>query len=160
MVQANSGGAAGSVASITSAKLTVRVFDVDFNCARGDCERDEVFLKGTRLTNPEPYLTGANESWSIRSFTVDPSIVREGANEVRIVIDVLGAGWCLEADFGQLEVTRSDGSQQTFRTGEGSDLDLYQPCDGGDNLIAFEIDVYDVDVKQNLFVRRRRHPGN
>jgi len=38
------------------------------------------------------------------------------------------------------------GSTKTFRTDTGPELDFYQPCNGGDNEIDFNINVYDVDV--------------
>jgi hypothetical protein len=34
----------------------------------------------------------------------------------------------------------------TFRTDTAPELDLYQPCNGGDNLIDFPINVHDVDI--------------
>ncbi|WP_147867822.1 DUF4785 family immunoglobulin-like domain-containing protein [Stieleria maiorica] len=140
-------GEGESTTPIRSATLTVRVQDVDFNCNSSTCERDELYFNGTRLTSPGQYLTGADDQWSTVTFDVDPSLIVSGANEILIIIDVLGGGWCLEADWGQLRVTREDGSVDDYRTTNDPDLDLYQPCNGGDNRIEFEIDVYDIEVK-------------
>jgi hypothetical protein len=40
----------------------------------------------------------------------------------------------------------SSAGTKTFRTDTAPELDWYQPCDGGDNLVDFYINVYDIDV--------------
>lgn len=40
------------------------------------------------------------------------------------------------------------GYTKTFRTDSGPDLDFYQPCNGGDNVISFPIQVSGIDVGQ------------
>jgi hypothetical protein len=42
--------------------------------------------------------------------------------------------------------TSSSSNTKTFRTDTGPELDWYQPCSGGDNLIDFNINVHDVDI--------------
>lgn len=129
---------------IQSAQLTLRVFDVDFNCSQGVCERDATYLNGNRLSAPVDFLTGANDQWSTVSFNVTPSFIKAGQNDVHIAIDTLDGGWCVEVDWGQLVVSYTDGTKSTFRTDSGPDLDQY---DCGTE-IDFSINVYEVKVKE------------
>jgi hypothetical protein len=94
--------------TITTAILTLAVWDVDFNCngaCNGLCERDEVSLNGHRLTTPTPFLTGANDQWSTCTFNVDPSWIIDGDNTVVIDIDLQSRScWCVSCDWGELTV--------------------------------------------------------
>ena len=45
-----------------------------------------------------------------------------------------------------LYTTSPSSTAKTFRTDSGPELDLYQPCSGGDHLINFYINVHDVDL--------------
>ncbi len=92
------------ITTISSARLTLAVWDVDYDCSGSPCERDTISLNGTPLTTPMPYLTGANDQWSTVSFEVDPLSLVSGDNLVHIDIDTLGGGWCVECDWGQLEI--------------------------------------------------------
>lgn len=94
------------VSTIKSARLTLSVWDVDYtgSGSNGQPERDPVYLNGHGLSRPTSYLTGANEQWSTCTFEVDPKWIQDGSNSVRIDIDVLDGGWCVECDWGQLEI--------------------------------------------------------
>jgi hypothetical protein len=88
-----------------STTITLRVFDVDQIGAPGfpECrvEVDRVFLNGVYLGN----LTGANNQWSIVTFSIPAGVLSSGQNHVRIDIDVL-TGWCwaVEVDWAQVEM--------------------------------------------------------
>jgi hypothetical protein len=74
------------------------VWDVDYACDTGPCERDAMYLNGQQLG----YLTGANDQWSTVSFPVSASGIVEGDNIVHIDIDTLDGGWCVECDWAEL----------------------------------------------------------
>lgn len=100
------------ISSITSATLTLAVWDVDYDCGSacsGYCERDTVYVNGHRLTTPVAYLTGANNQWSTVTFNVDPSWIVDGDNYIQIFIDTLGHGcWCVTCDWGELRLEVSE----------------------------------------------------
>ncbi len=98
------------LSAIKSAKLTLAVWDVDFECGMpGECERDTVYVNGHRLTTPEPFLTGANGQWSTVTFNIEPGWIIEGDNYIEIYIDTLNTGyWCVQADWGELALEMKD----------------------------------------------------
>ena len=92
-----------NVSSVTSATLTLAVWDVDYDCGIECCERDSVYLNGHRLTTPVEYLTGANDQWSTVTFNIDPSWIVNGDNNVKIFIDLFCPNyWCVSCDWGEL----------------------------------------------------------
>lgn len=94
------------LAAVRAARLTMAVFDVDFDCGihcNGVCERDIVFVNGHQLTTPSPFLTGAHQQWSAVTFDVDPARLVTGDNLIRLVIDTLSSTcWCVSCDWAEL----------------------------------------------------------
>lgn len=87
----------------TSARLTMAVWDVDYDCGWYCCERDTVYVNGHRLTTPQSFLTGANNQWSTVSFDVPPAWLVQGNNNIRILIDTLGCyAWCVSCNWAEL----------------------------------------------------------
>ena len=92
----------------TTATLTLRVWDVDYNTLSdpNENERDMVSVNGQELG----YLTGANDSWSICTFTISNTtsqpILKTGANTVHIDIDTLRTGrWAVKCDWGEIRLS-------------------------------------------------------
>ena len=87
------------------AKVTLRVYDVD---QAGDpdfpecqVEVDKVYLNGTFLGN----LTGANNQWSIVTFTIAPGSLNEGSNHFWVDIDILTRScWAVQVDWAEVEI--------------------------------------------------------
>jgi|GEM_PF-3067225 len=85
-------------------KLIMSVWDVDESSGEVDVVRFNGKVVGT--------LHGANNQWSINSFTLSPADIiggtkqSPGKNEVVVYIDVNLAGWCVTVDWGSI---RADG---------------------------------------------------
>ncbi len=133
------------LSSIEAARLTLAVWDVDYNCGSacgGVCERDTVYLNGHRLTTPVAYLTGANEQWSSVSFDVDPDWILDGPNYVEIYIDTLSNRcWCVTCDWGELQL---EISELEVKVVEISSLDDTSITDASGNDIPDPIWKHDV----------------
>lgn len=95
--------------NVKSATLTLAVWDIDYNCDISVCERDIVSINGQTLTNPQSFLTGADEQWSTVSFEVDPAFIVNGANYIQIMVDTLSGGWCASCDWAELTINLSEG---------------------------------------------------
>jgi large repetitive protein len=80
----------------TSAKLTLRAYDVDEESG----EVDEVYLNGVLLGR----LSGANNTWNATVFTVNPAIVLPGNNKITVDVDTSGdsTDWVVNVDWAQL----------------------------------------------------------
>ena len=89
--------------------LTLSTWDVDYEGtgSLGNPEIDKVYLNGHYLGN----LTGANNAWSINTFTVPIAYINApGTNAVKVEIDTLnipnqGSDWCVTVDYGTISLT-------------------------------------------------------
>jgi hypothetical protein len=87
------------------AKVTMRVYDVDQAGAPGypECqvEVDKVYVNGSYLGD----LTGANDQWSIVTFSIPPGTLNDAVNHFYVDIDVLTRNcWAVEVDWAQIEI--------------------------------------------------------
>ncbi len=49
---------------------------------------------------------------------------------------------------GIVTLASQSSSVESFITDTGPELDFYQPCDGGDNLIVFSIEIFDINITE------------
>lgn len=100
--------------SITTAQLSLRVWDIDYSSG----ERDAVYLNGHFVG----YLSGNNNQWSTAIFYPDPSwfvLGPGGKNLIQIQIDVLNEGdpeWATELDWGQLIINNCGVTHASIRS--------------------------------------------
>lgn len=83
---------------ITSAKLEIRTWDVDY--AHG--ERNRLYADGQFLG----LTRGANDSWSYTTFTLDPALLADGTLNIWINVDSLNTErtWRVVVDWSRLTV--------------------------------------------------------
>jgi PKD repeat protein len=90
--------------AVKSATLTLNVYDVDMDpdgCYYGP-EIDTVYVNDVYVGT----LTGANDQWSTCSFNVNPSLISDGTNTIKIIIDSTNTGcWAVECNWGELELS-------------------------------------------------------
>jgi|GEM_PF-3027779 len=137
---------------ITSAQLSIYAWDVDETGSApvgGYPEVDEVYFNGHLIGT----LTGADEEWSTSVFSIDPSFVNpgpDGKNLVNILVSTLGQYWCVNIDWGQLNINDC-GEEAYIRS---VNLDQAQYVQGADVEITVEVDTdiptQDVIVETNL----------
>jgi hypothetical protein len=87
---------------VAAALLSILAYDVDSDYTDYP-ELDGVYFEGHYLGD----LSGADEEWSVDSFTIDPAWVRMGNNLVQIQIERNHPGngyWCAYVRWGALEV--------------------------------------------------------
>src|SRR5262245_23559091 len=79
----------------TTANLTIRAFDVD----EEQGEIDDVYINGHYLG----HLTGANQTWSVTAFDVNPAWLVVGDNLVEVQVDTSGdaTAWVVNVDWAQ-----------------------------------------------------------
>ncbi len=79
----------------SSSNLTIRAFDVDEESG----ETDDVYVNGHYLGR----LTGADQTWSVTSFAVNPAWLVLGNNLVEIQVDTSGdpTQWVVNVDWAQ-----------------------------------------------------------
>jgi hypothetical protein len=79
----------------SSAVLTMRAYDVD----EEQGETDDVYVNGHYLGR----LTGANNTWSVTAFNIDPAWLVQGDNLVEVQVDTSGDAmqWVVGIDWGQ-----------------------------------------------------------
>ena len=87
---------AAATVPTTTAKLTIRAYDVD----EEQGEQDDVYLNNVFLGK----LTGANNTWSSTVLNVPSGTVVSGSNLIRIQVDTSGdaTAWVVDVDWGQL----------------------------------------------------------
>jgi hypothetical protein len=80
----------------SSANITMRAYDVD----EEQGETDDVYINGHYLGR----LTGANNVWSVTSFSIDPAWLVQGDNLVEVQVDTSGdvTQWVVAIDWAQL----------------------------------------------------------
>jgi hypothetical protein len=93
--------------SIESAKLILRVWDVDaLGTSTVAPEVDNVYVNGVYVGR----LDGADGQWSINTFPLDTGLVQNGTNQIHIEIDVLTKqSWAVKCDYGELILEVSEG---------------------------------------------------
>jgi hypothetical protein len=92
------------ISPVAAAVLSILNYDVDSDYA-SDPELDGVYFEGHYVGD----LTGADEEWSVNSFSLDPSWVKTGDNLVQIRVDRGNPGgevWCAYVRWGALEVEK------------------------------------------------------
>jgi hypothetical protein len=101
-------------------RLTLRAWDVDETYPGSDVEPevDRVRVNGVEL---DGLLTGANDQWSITTFSVPASLLLlptvanpEGRNEFEVVVDTANAGpdvWAVEIDWAELRPITDGGAR-------------------------------------------------
>lgn len=103
------GGERGG-AAFETAQLILRAWDVDEGGDPADLpacvERDEVYFNGELVGR----LAGADEVWSTSVFDVDPSLIQQGRNLVRVNIDANNCEACAGVDWGQLALDGGGGA--------------------------------------------------
>lgn len=105
--------------TMSDISYTMTNYDVDYNdpqgCAGGP-EVDHMFFNGHFLG----ILTGANNSWSVNSWPLDPSQVVSGTNDIYIDTDAPGTGcWCVGV--GYIEVRAKLGFEVVKHTPQSDD---------------------------------------
>ncbi len=140
---------------ITSAVLTLSVWDVDEYCDYETCEVDNVYFNGHYLGK----LTGADDTWSTVTFVLDPSWVngavngQPGVNHVVVDIDVLDGGWCVEVDWGQLiinggasgnaEIVSLTTDKEEYKPGDTINVDVGMTTDEQSQTVVLETNLFD-----------------
>ncbi len=76
----------GILKSVIRVGLFIEAYDVDYPA---NDEHDRVFINGYDLG----LLEGFNNEWGTVEKTVPPEVMREGINDLRIVVDELDKGW-------------------------------------------------------------------
>ena len=93
--------------TVTSASITISAYDVD----EGDdpsAELDEVYFNGTKIGK----LSGADNVNSTTVFTIDPSTIVTGQNNVFVDVNAANVGgWMLTVNWGQLFLETSTSTQ-------------------------------------------------
>jgi len=87
---------------IQDPKLIMTNYDVDYNDPQGHENGPEVdiaYINGNRLPG---ILQGANNSWSVNQWSLDPSQLVKGENSVKIDVDSTNAGWCLGVGYVEI----------------------------------------------------------
>lgn len=88
--------------SVHPARVTLRVYDVDTQGAE-ECgpEIDKVYVNGAYLGD----LTGANNQWSIVTYTIPSNALNSGSNHFQISIDTTGSScWAVQVDWAEIEI--------------------------------------------------------
>jgi hypothetical protein len=141
------------VKDLKNVKLTLSVWDVDE--AQG--EVDVVTVNGTYVGT----LHGANDSWSINNYSIDPSILIGGTSQNpgknHIVVDLTVSGWCVTVDWGAISADGNELSVVEFLPGNGKLIDYKNP----DIRLKFseEIDATTVNSK-NIVLRYISETGS
>jgi hypothetical protein len=83
---------------LKNVKLTLSVFDVD----ESQGEVDKVYVNGNYVGT----LHGANDSWSVNSYTVNAAWLKGGTaaspGRNEITVDLTVSGWCVTVDWGAI----------------------------------------------------------
>ena len=135
--------------SIETATLTLYAWDVDDYRRVTDGEKDMVYFNNHYVGD----LTGANDEWSTSHFTIEPSWVKLGNNNlVKVTIDeLMGGDWAVKIDWGMLVINGGavGNAQVTFL---GSDKASYEP--GEAITVTTEVDTalisQEVKLESNL----------
>ena len=142
---------------VSTAYLILSTFDVDYSGAVTLCpypEIDRVYINGHYLGT----LTGANNSWSINTFTVPIRYINApGDNAIRVEIDALNAAqgvglcWCVEVDWGKITVAGESSNNVSI----GNTCEVYGNDADGDGLydtLNFDVPVtavFEGDINLN-----------
>lgn len=112
------------LASIETATLTLYAWDVDDYRRVTDGEKDMVYFNNHYVGD----LTGANDEWSTSHFTIEPSWVNLGNdNLVKVTIDELtGEDWGVIIDWGMVVINGGAAGNARI-TLLGSDKASYEP---------------------------------
>jgi len=95
-------------------ELSMYVFDVD-QAGSEDCgpEVDQVSVNGV----PLGVLTGANDVWTLNTFTVPAGALTPDSNTFRVDIDTGGTGcWAVEVDWAEVSLPFSIAHMTTYAT--------------------------------------------
>ncbi|MBF0337449.1 MAG: Ig-like domain-containing protein [Nitrospirae bacterium] len=106
-------------AQIENTLLRLSAWDVDYNDphdCKGGIEVDYVYLNGKKLGQ----FQGANNSWSINTFSISPGDLIKGTNKIMVNTDATNTGcWCV--GIGYVEVAGTVGFDITeFTPGSNS----------------------------------------
>jgi hypothetical protein len=97
---------------VAAALLSVLSYDVDTDYTPYP-ELDGVYFQGHYVGD----LSGADEEWTVNSFTIDPAWVQTGNNLVQIQIERNNPGnhfWCAYVRWGALEVEVEEVVEEQF----------------------------------------------
>ena len=117
-----------------TAQLLIYAKDIDET--KG--EIDDVYFNGTKIGS----LTGANQEWSTTVFDIDPSLVVQGNNLVKIEIAV---NWVCTVDWGRLVINNESAGEANIRYAEQN-----KPVYSAGESVIISIDLDTLAASQDL----------